>query len=103
MEFRRRVPRQMAGLVVHFGVVGDSVDKPRACRVLDISEFGVGILFPQPRGSELIGRHVSLETPKHGASVNIPLEGEVRYAVPAVVPSGSGSSLSDSLSSNSQL
>jgi hypothetical protein len=88
MEFRRRVPRQMAGLVVHFGVVGDSVDKPRACRVLDISEFGVGILFPQPRGSELIGgRHVSLETPKHGASVNIPLEGEVRYAVPA----GSGS------------
>ena len=83
MEFRRRVPRQIARWVVHIGIDGDSVDKPRECRVLDISEFGVGILLPLPRGSELIGRHVSIETPKHGASVNTRLEGEVRNAVRA--------------------
>jgi hypothetical protein len=83
MQFRRRVPRQIAGWVVHFGIDGDPVDKPRECRVLDISEFGVGILLRHPRDSELIGRHVSLETPKHGASVNIRLEGEVTNAVRA--------------------
>jgi len=83
MEFRRRVPRQIARWVVHIGIDGDSVHKPRECRVLDISEFGVGILVPYPQGSALIGRHVSLETPKHRASVNTRLEGEVRNAVRA--------------------
>jgi hypothetical protein len=80
MEFRRRVPRQMADWVVHCRIDGDPVDRTRECRVLDISEFGV-ILLRHPQGSELIGRHVSVETPKHGASVNIRLEGEVRNAV----------------------
>jgi hypothetical protein len=83
MEFRRRVPRQIAGWVGHCRIDGDPVDEARECRVLDISEFGVGILLHHPRGSELIGRHVSVETPKQGVSVNIRLEGEVRNAVPS--------------------
>ena len=33
-------------------------------------------------GSELIGRHVAVETPTFGASVNVQLDGEVRNAVP---------------------
>lgn len=83
MQFRRRVPRQIAGWVVRCRLDGEPVDEARECRVMDISEFGVGILLHHPRGSELIGRHVSVETPKHSASVNIRLEGEVRNAVPA--------------------
>jgi len=82
MEFRRRVPRQTAGWIGHCRMDGDPVDEARECRVLDISEFGVGILLHHPRSSELIGRHVSVETPEHGVSVNIRLEGEVRNAVP---------------------
>jgi hypothetical protein len=81
MQFRRRVPRQIAGWVVHCVIEGDPVDKARECRVLDISEFGVGILLLYPRGAQLIGRHLSVETPRHGESVLIRLEGEVRNAV----------------------
>lgn len=80
MEFRRRVPRQIAGWVVRCRIDDGPVDEARECRVLDISEFGVRILLHHPRGSELIGRHVSIETPKRGASPNIRLEGEVRNA-----------------------
>ena len=81
MEFRRRVPRQIAGWVVHCRIDGDRVKEARECRVLDVSEFGVGVLLSHPRDSEWIGRHVSIETPKRGASENIRLEGEVRNAV----------------------
>jgi hypothetical protein len=81
MEFRRRVPRQIADWVVHCRIDGVPVDGAKECRVLDISEYGVGILLRHPQDSELIGRHVSVETPKHSASVNIRLEGEVRNAV----------------------
>ena len=83
MEFRRRVPRQIASWVGHCRLDGDPVAEARECRILDISQFGVGILLHHPRGSQLIGRHVSVETPKYSASVNIRLEGEVRNAVPA--------------------
>jgi hypothetical protein len=83
MEFRRRVPRQIAGWVVRCRIDDGPVDEARECRVLDISEFGVRILLHHPRGSELIGRHVSIEIPKRGASPNIRLEGEVRNAARA--------------------
>jgi hypothetical protein len=81
MEFRRRIPRQTAGWVGQCCIEGDPVDEVRECRVLDVSEFGIGILLHDPRGSELIGRRVSVETPKHGVSLNIKLEGEVRNVV----------------------
>jgi hypothetical protein len=50
--------------------------------VVDISEFGVAIVLHHPRCSELIGRHIAVETPTFGASVNVQLDGEVRNAVP---------------------
>jgi hypothetical protein len=83
MEFRRRVPRQIAGLAVRCRIDGEPVVEARECRVLDISEFGVGILLRHQPGSDLIGRHVCIETPKRGTSVNIRLEGEVRNVVRA--------------------
>jgi hypothetical protein len=81
MEFRRRVPRRLASWVGYCHVDGEPVEQRRECRVLDISEFGVGILFHHPQGSELIGRHVSVETPTFGTSVNVQLDGTVRKAV----------------------
>jgi hypothetical protein len=82
MELRRRVPRRIAGWVGYCHIDGEPVDQRRACRVLDISEFGVGILLHHPEGSELMGRHVSVETPTFGVSVNVQLDGEVRNVAP---------------------
>jgi PilZ domain len=81
MEFRRRVPRLMAGWIGYCHFDGDSVEQLRECRILDISEFGVGISLQLPHGTHLVGRHVSVETPTFGASVNVRLEGTVRNVV----------------------
>jgi PilZ domain len=81
MEFRRRVPRLMAGWIGYCHFDGDPTLEPRECRILDISEFGVGIALQPPQGQALIRRHVSVETPTFGASVNVRLEGTVRNAV----------------------
>jgi len=81
MEFRRRVPRQTAGWVGYCHVEGEPASQLRECRILDISEFGVGISMRLPRRSKLVGRHVSVETPTFGASVNVRLEGTVRNVV----------------------
>lgn len=81
MEFRRRVPRQTAGWIGYCHIEGEPVDQPRECRILDISEFGVGIALKLPPRSKLVGRHVSVETPTFGASVNVRLEGTVRNSV----------------------
>jgi PilZ domain len=81
MEFRRRVPRQIANWVGSCHIEGEPAEAPRPCRVLDVSELGLGIVIDHPRGSALVGRHVAVETPPMGTSVNIRLEGEVRNAV----------------------
>ena len=82
MEFRRRVPCRMAGWDGYCHIDGEPVEQRRACRVLDISEFGAGILLRCPQGLELVGHHLSLETPTFGLSVNVQLDGTVRNAVP---------------------
>jgi len=81
MEFRRRIPRLTAGWIGYCHFDGDPVEQSRECRILDISEFGVGIALQPPHGEALIGRHLSVETPTFGASVNIRLEGTVRNVV----------------------
>jgi len=80
MQFRRRVPRQIAGWIGSCRIEGEPANEPMKCRVLDISEFGIGIMLDDPRGSELIGLRISVETPTIGTSVHIGLEGEVRNA-----------------------
>jgi hypothetical protein len=82
MEFRRRVPRRMTSWVGYCHIRGEPVEQRRECRVVDISEFGVGIVLHHPQGAELIGRRLAVETPTFGASVNVQLDGEVRNAVP---------------------
>jgi hypothetical protein len=82
MEFRRRVPRQIASWDGYCHIEGEPADQRRECSVLDISELGVGILIRHPHGSELIARRISVETPTLGESVNVQLDGEVRNAVP---------------------
>jgi hypothetical protein len=72
MEFRRRVPRRITSWVGYCHIRGEPVEQRREC---------VGIVLHHPRGSELIGRHVAVETPTFGASVNVQLDGEVRNAV----------------------
>jgi hypothetical protein len=82
MESRRRVPRQIASCEGYCQIDREPVDHRRECRLLDISELGVGISLHHPHGSELIGRRISVETPTLGESVNVQLDGEVRSAVP---------------------
>ena len=82
MDFRRRVPRHIAGWTGFCHIDDDPADKDWECRVLDISELGVAILLQHPLGVELIGRRISVESPAASTSVNIRLEGDVRNAVP---------------------
>jgi PilZ domain len=103
MEFRRRVPRQIAGWFGTRHIEGGAADEPRRCRVIDVSELGVGIQLDHPFGSALVGPHIVVETPVMANSGNIRLEGEVRNVVPA--EDGSvrlGSSSPGSRSSNRQ-
>ena len=63
-------------------VEGDQPDRQRECRILDISEFGVGLhLRRAEEDDDLVGRRVAVESPTMGASVTIRLEGTVRYVV----------------------
>jgi hypothetical protein len=54
----------------------------RPCRVLDVSELGLGLVLEHPLGSGLVGRRISVETPTMGVSVNVQLEGEIKNATP---------------------
>jgi PilZ domain len=82
MDFRRRAPRHPAGWIGLCQIQDEPEDEFRECRVLDISELGLGIVLHHPLGVGLLGRHISVESPTAGASVTIKLEGEVRYAIP---------------------
>jgi hypothetical protein len=82
MEFRRRVPRQVASWTGVCRIEGESPEQQLECRVLDISELGVGIMLREVRPAELIGRRITVESPTMGNAVNVRLEGEVRNAVP---------------------
>jgi PilZ domain len=82
MEFRRRVPRQVAGWIGSCHVVGEPTDEVRPCRVLDVSELGLGLVLGHPLGTGLVGRRMTVETPTTGISVNVPLEGEIKNATP---------------------
>jgi hypothetical protein len=80
MEFRRRVPRQIASWTGVCRIEDEPTGQQRECRVLDISEFGLGILLTHVRPDELIGRRITVESPTMGTAVNVRLEGEVRNA-----------------------
>jgi PilZ domain-containing protein len=82
MGFRRRVRRQPADWIGICHIDGEFADEPRACRVLDVSELGMGIALDHPSGSTLIGHHIAVETHAEGATVIVRLEGAVRNAVP---------------------
>jgi hypothetical protein len=82
MESRRRMPRHVAGWAGLCHIDGEPEDALRECRVLDISELGLGILLEHPEGVRLVGRRISVESPTANASVSIRLEGDVRYGIP---------------------
>jgi hypothetical protein len=82
MEFRRRVPRQVAGWVGSCHIDGEPPEEWRPCRVLDVSELGLGAVIEHPLGTALVGRRIAVETPTMGVSVNVQLEGEVKNAIP---------------------
>jgi hypothetical protein len=81
MKRRRRVPRQLAGWVGTCHIEGESAES-RACQVIDISMFGLGMTFEHPSPSELLGRRIFVDVPAVGDSVSIQLEGLVKNAVP---------------------
>jgi hypothetical protein len=83
MEFRRRVPRQIASWTGICHIEGEPHGQGRECRVLDISELGLGILLTDVRPNQLVGRRITVESPTMGTAVNVRLEGEVRNAAPA--------------------
>lgn len=80
MEQRRRVPRVSAGWFGICHIEGESDPNWRDCQVIDISMFGLGITLHHFWPTELVGRHISVEAPAVGASVNVRLDGVIRNA-----------------------
>jgi PilZ domain len=78
MENRRQTIRHPAGWSGFCQIEGDGASGWRDCRVVDISQFGAGVRLQHLRTSELIGRHLSIELPTVGDSVNLRLEGDIR-------------------------
>jgi hypothetical protein len=82
MEHRRRVPRRSAGWFGICHIAGESDPEWRDCRVIDMSMLGLGITLHHFWPSELVGRHISVEAPAVGDSVNVRLEGVIKNAEP---------------------
>lgn len=82
MEQRRRVPRRSAGWFGICHIEGESGPSWRDCRVIDISMLGLGIALHHFWPSELVGRHISVEAPAVGESLNVRLEGVIKNAEP---------------------
>jgi PilZ domain len=82
MENRRRVPRRSTGWFGICHIEGESVPGWRDCRVIDISMLGLGIRLHHFWPSELVGRHISVEAPAVGESLNVRLEGVIKNAWP---------------------
>jgi len=80
MEHRRRVPRRSAGWFGLCRIEGETDPEWRDCLVADISILGLGITLHHFWPSELVGRHISVEAPAVGDSINVRLEGVVRNA-----------------------
>jgi hypothetical protein len=80
MEHRRRVPRRSAGWFGICHIEGETDPDWRDCLVVDISILGLGITLHHFWPSELVGRHISVEAPAVGASVNVRLEGVIKNA-----------------------
>lgn len=82
MENRRRVPRQSVAWRGrgYCHVQGESAYGWRDCQVLDISSLGLGIELHHFWPSELVGRHISVDLPAVGNSVNLMLQGTIRNA-----------------------
>ena len=81
MKHRRRVARQPAGWDGTCDIQGDSAAGSRACRVIDISMLGLGMVFEHPSPAELLGRRLSLAVSAVG-DFSIRLEGVVKNAEP---------------------
>ena len=77
MESRRAV-RQAAGWIGWCEFPDDSSRSQRNCRVVDISQLGLGIVVDSVPSSELVGRSIAVETPILGMAANIRLEGRVK-------------------------
>jgi hypothetical protein len=80
MEQRRRVPRMSAGWFGICHIEGESDPSGRDCQVIDISMFGLGISLHHFWPLELVGRHISVEAPAVGDSVNVRLDGVIKNA-----------------------
>ena len=85
MRHRRRVSRQPAGWDGTCHLEGESAAGSRACRVIDISMLGFGMVFTHPSPSELFGRRIYVDVPVVGDSASIRLEGVIKNAVPTLV------------------
>jgi hypothetical protein len=80
MEHRRRVPRRSAGWFGVCHIEGETDTEWRDCMVADISILGLGISLHHFWPSELVGRHITVEAPAVGDSINVRLEGVIRNA-----------------------
>lgn len=80
MEHRRRVPRRTAGWFGVCHIEGETDPEWRDCHVADISVLGLGISLHHFWPSELVGRHITVDAPAVGKSINVRLEGVIRNA-----------------------
>ena len=83
----RRAPRQAAACIGWCSFPEVSPDVQSDCRVVDISQLGLGIVLRDGApSSDLVGRAIAVDMPIVGTAAHIRLEGEVRNA--AVRPDG---------------
>ncbi len=75
----RRAPRQTADWIGWCRFPNVSGDERIECRVVDISQLGLGIVLGgSSQVSDFVGRPIAVETPILGTAANIRLEGEVK-------------------------
>jgi hypothetical protein len=83
MNHRRGVPRHPALWDGTCSIERESTG-PRACKVIDISIFGLGITLMHQSPSQLVGRRISVEIPMGDDSVSIYAAGTITNAGPTL-------------------
>lgn len=76
---RRRAERHYVGWNGFYHLAGESAAGWRDCRVIDVSTNGLGIRLQHFRPAELVNRHISIDLPAVGDSVNLHLEGQIKH------------------------
>ncbi len=82
MATGRRAPRQLAN-VEGICLLEDELatDGWQVCWILDLSAYGIGIMFRHRQEADLLNRTISVEVPSATDSSRVPLHGQIKNAL----------------------